>query len=159
MFSAQLCPLACRRAALPPHTHFCAKRLVWEFLVWFLSSVLSRCSWTWSSQRNGVDSGCVETSTLQWTRSRAVGNNTRPLFLFFLASRCNTARVDLGLRNNVCQSKVQLLTRSGFSLLICGAAVQDSCDFRGLHNTTNWKAACPSDTQLFFASSVGHHSG
>ena len=78
---------------------------------------------------------------------------------FFLTSGCNTARVDLGSRNNMCQRKAQLLTRSGLSLVICGAEMQHSSDFRGLHNTTNWKAANPSGTQLFFASAVGHHSG
>ena len=78
---------------------------------------------------------------------------------FSLASECNTARVDLGSRNDMCQRKAQLLTRSGLSLVICGAAGQHSCDFRGLHNTTNWKAAYPSDTQLFFASAGRHHSG
>ena len=78
---------------------------------------------------------------------------------FFLTSGCNTARVDLGSRNNMCQRKAQLLTRSGLSLVICGAEMQHSSDFRGLHNTTNWKAANPSGTQLFFASAVGHHCG
>ena len=65
-----------------PDSHFCARRRGCEFLVWFLSSVLSCCSWTKTSQRTGVDSGCVETKHIAMD-TRAVGNNTRLQFLFF----------------------------------------------------------------------------
>ena len=132
-----------------PDTHFCATCRVCGFIVGSLSSVFSRCSWTSSSQRT-----CV-----RWTRARAIGYIARPQFLLFFSSGCNTARVGLGSRNSMCQRKAQLLTRSGLSLVICGAEMQNCSDFRGLHNTTNWKAAYLSGTQLFFASAVVHHSG
>ena len=88
--------------------------------------------------------------------ARAIDSNSRPQFRFSPRQWVSHSTSRSWIKERYVPKVSAALDTQR---VICGAAVQHSCDFRGLHSHTIWKAAFSSGTQLFFASAVGHHRG